>query len=384
MKKGLVLFLSLVLCVVFISSSVYAAGGVSTDEEEIKNVIVDFYEEFYDAWYSLEYNDFSDVLNPNSVQCCNKIITLTRVIDRWKYLISNGLYKGQRDKLSLAFQFDSICIYDDYAVVSVNITHDENDKSLVHSPDGMCAFPFFVSFGANQFGLVKIDGKWLIDEHEYEDVWFYEESVDELITYDRDSDMADLESEYSVEDEGIDICAVDPPYTGVHQEYAYSPTRAVSYAYTHCESPNSIFYEAPEDCTNFVSQCISYGFGSSSSYSSLDSFRMVSGTYSTGWYADAGGGSAAWESVTAHWNYMTSDKANKSGPRVVLIPSIGNICDGDVMQIDFQRDGGYDHSVICVDAVNGTFAQHSGDHLGHINDYTGNKRIYRPTYFWEY
>lgn len=46
------------------------------------------------------------------------------------------------------------------------------------------------------------------------------------------------------------------------------------------------------------------------------------------------------------------------------------------MQIDFDGDGVYDHSVICVSKSSGRFAQHSGNHYGNYEDYQGNKRFY--------
>lgn len=140
------------------------------------------------------------------------------------------------------------------------------------------------------------------------------------------------------------------PYT----KYPYNAQRAVQYAKKFYANRNTYFYDAGMDCTNFVSQCVAYGFGSS-----------------------------PWEQVTNHWNYMRSTKSNLNGPRTVEITEKA-LGIGDVMQIDFNKDGKYDHTVICISTSPLQFAQHTDNKINPYNKYTGNKRFYRPTSFYEY
>ncbi len=175
------------------------------------------------------------------------------------------------------------------------------------------------------------------------------------------------------------------PYTS----YAYSKTRAVNYAMEFYNKRNTYFYDIKNaNCTNFVSQCVSYGFGSSSStsYTNSSSYRMKNnGNYSTGWYATQWGCSGPWESVNAHWTYMTSTKTNAEGPRVMQINQ-SQIGLGDVMQLDFDNDGTYDHSVICVQTNPLKFAQNTYDDLKLFTQYSSDygKRYYRPTSYRVY
>ena len=72
------------------------------------------------------------------------------------------------------------------------------------------------------------------------------------------------------------------PYTS----YAYSKTRAVNYAMEFYNRRNSYFYSTSRNCTNFVSQCVSYGFGSTTGYTTSTSYRMRNNNnISTGWFA---------------------------------------------------------------------------------------------------
>ncbi len=110
---------------------------------------------------------------------------------------------------------------------------------------------------------------------------------------------------------------------------------------------------------------------------------MVSGSYSSGWFAGSGEGSGPWEGVTNHWNYMVSSKTDQEGPRVSQT-TWANLKNGGVMQIDFDSDGEYTHSVICVDKSNEKFAQHTSNIYRYYDDYGGTKRFYNPTYFRVY
>ena len=160
----------------------------------------------------------------------------------------------------------------------------------------------------------------------------------------------------------------------------YSSSRAVSYANAFVHNNNPYFYSTTLNCTNFVSQAVSYRFGSTTGYSSPTSFRMVSGTYTSGWFAGSGGGSGPWENVTRNWDYMISGKVNLNGPRVNVTNWAG-LLDGGVVQIDFNSDGRFDHSAICVNRASGIFAQNTQNTYRFHQEYIGPKRYYNPSFF---
>ncbi|WP_200800521.1 hypothetical protein [Proteiniborus sp. DW1] len=53
------------------------------------------------------------------------------------------------------------------------------------------------------------------------------------------------------------------------------------------------------------------------------------------------------------------------------------------MQIDFDTDGDYDHTVILVDKGALKFAQHSSNGYRYFSGYIGSKRYFNPSYFRE-
>lgn len=355
-------------------SAIFATPEKAIPTKEIKTIIENYYNDSYDMWLNLKIGDLSPYLDLKSIQCYNKFTALNRSIDTWKYSIDKGYYKGKRQKHNINYKYISFKTIGNDIEVKVNLSGETS---------GMPAYPFFVSFGDNIFRLAKVNDKWVIYYHDYNDVFFYEKSRCEKLSYNIETLHTNIDKENTPNTENnseeLDFTIRSYPHT----DHYYSSSRAVSYANKFVNTANSYFYTASLDCTNFVSQCISYGFGQSTSYSSSSSYRMVSGSYSNGWFAGSGGGSGPWESVSHHWNYMTSSKTNLDGPRVNST-SLSSLKNGDVMQIDLDSNGTYDHSVICVDTTNKKFAQHSYNGYRYYSQYEGIKRFYHPKYFRVY
>ena len=370
MKK----YLSILLILVLSLNLIGFASNASDPDSDVKNVIKEFYDRSYESWLNVEYQDLSDILYVESIQSYNKITAFKECILRWQYSIENG-YIDTRNRNDIYYDFDRI-IYNTDGTITVNVNI---------SGDATEAYPYFVNFGENIYTLVHDNGKWKIASHIADGIQISEYPNTKKIAYNPKEVIKELKEEgknaviqETLESSGDAIRGY--PYTS----YSYSPSRAVAYANKYCKTGNNYFYAAGQDCTNFVSQCVSYGFGSTTSYTSSTSYRMYNNNNATtGWFADSGGGSAPWESVTAHWNYMLSNKTNTDGPRAKLI-SYSTITEGAVMQIDFEKDGTYDHSVICVDASSKKFAQHSLNVFRYYSDYGGNKRFYLPTSYRAY
>lgn len=386
MKWKIVLAFSLVFLIGF-GSVAYAAepfqkSNLNADNaNEIEDIIKDYYTASYDMWWNLEMGDLSPYLDMEAIQCYNKTITLKSSIMRWKYKIEKGYYKGQRERHEIYYDFQSIDISGNEAEVRVDLSGETY---------GMPAYPFFISFGENTFKLKKINDTWKIYAHDYDDVCFYEQSKTERLIYGPVSLKQRIDEDYS--NTSPDILTKESEFSlrsYPHTDYSYSSSRAVTYANQFVSSRNTYFYncgDGSRDCTNFVSQCVSYGLGSTAGYSTSTSYRMVPGAgYMDGWYAGSGGGCGHWEDVEHHWNYMTSDKTNQNGPRVATT-TWASLRNGGVMQIDWTSNGSYDHSVICVNKSSEKFAQHSENGYRYYDDYDDGTtlRFYRPRYFREY
>lgn len=370
--KRIIISLLVCITVIIAGNTVFAEDGIATEENSIKTKIEKYYDMAYDIYLNMEMEDMSSILSMESIRNQNFIVALEENIHTWEYSISKGYTVDYRKKHPLFYSFANIVVNDNTATVQVDIDGDRNE-----------AYPPFVSFGKNTFTLEKVDGNWLIKEHDYTDILF-EKSKTKKIKSDLKSLYKNIDTEMNYKNSNMDEAQYENPdnshpYSYPYDDYYYSSNRAVAYANRFVSNRNTYFYDAGVDCTNYVSQCLAYGFGSGTSYSSPSSYRMVQGV----WSAGSGGGFPAWESVPSHWDYMTRSKLNEEGPRVHVI-SWSSLNDGGVMQIDFDYDGRYDHTVICVSKAQQKFAQHTGNGYRYYNDYSGSKRYYRPSFFRKY
>lgn len=170
----------LLLCLCACNQNAGTKG--ETDEDQIKEIIEGYYAASYDMWWDLEMGDLSSYLDLESVQCYNKAITLERSIERWKYKIEKGYYKGERERHEIYYDFQFVDISDNEAEAKVVLSGETS---------GVPAYPFFVCLGDNTFKLKKEDGRWLIFDHEYDSPHLYEISKTEKQTFDID-DIEDI------------------------------------------------------------------------------------------------------------------------------------------------------------------------------------------------
>lgn len=135
------------------------------------------------------------------------------------------------------------------------------------------------------------------------------------------------------------------------------------------------------DCTNFVSQILYAGTGGV-----MDSSGDLKWFYKS--YSDR---SSSWTSVNALYNYLTRNKGR--GPQGIL--ASGTILNysmkpGDIIQIDFQSDGTYDHSVAINSFTKGNIeatkvcAHYDNVYNKAITDYAGKKKRWIHLYGFEY
>lgn len=181
------------LFIFFIITFMFCLYGCSTnnkpaktEKENIKETIENYYAKSYDMWMNLNFGDLSNYLDLNSIQSYNKTIALKQNIEKWKYSIDKGYYKGKREKHKIFFDYKSI-----------NINNDEATVDVILSPEkGICAYPFFICLGENTFELVKSNDTWLISSHNYSDIYFYERSKTQKIKFDKDKIHQEVDRDY--------------------------------------------------------------------------------------------------------------------------------------------------------------------------------------------
>ncbi len=118
----------------------------------------------------------------------------------------------------------------------------------------------------------------------------------------------------------------------------YDREKAVGYARTWALSRNPEFYDYSKiggDCTNFASQVLYAGYGTMN-------YRPVYGWY----YINPNEKSPAWTGVNELYNFLIRNRG--PGPRAVEVPITG-IEPGDIVQLDFNGDGMFDHTPVILE-----------------------------------
>ena len=145
----------------------------------------------------------------------------------------------------------------------------------------------------------------------------------------------------------------------------YNREKAVSYAKRWALSRNPAYYDYSMiggDCTNFASQVLFSGTGAMN-------FKPVYGWY----YINANEKSPSWTGVNELYNFLVKNRG--PGPRAVET-NIYGIEPGDLIQLDFDGDGRFDHTPVVLQTGDFTpdtilLAAHTRDSLNRqLSDYT--------------
>ncbi len=135
----------------------------------------------------------------------------------------------------------------------------------------------------------------------------------------------------------------------------YDREAALEYAKKWAYSRNPQFYDYSDiggDCTNFASQVLYAGYGEMN-------YRPTFGWY----YINANNKSPSWTGVNQLYNFLVSNRG--AGPKAVET-TVEGIENGDLLQLDFNGDGRFDHTPVIVDVGERTpdtilVAAHSND-----------------------
>ncbi len=144
----------------------------------------------------------------------------------------------------------------------------------------------------------------------------------------------------------------------------YDRNKAVSYARAWAMGRNPAFYDYSNiggDCTNFASQVLYRGVGEMN-------YKQTYGWY----YIDPNRKSPSWTGVNELYNFLVNNRG--PGPKATVV-GIEDIEEGDLVQLDFDGDGRFDHTPVVVNAGDNTeetvlLAAHTIDSLDRpLSDY---------------
>lgn len=115
--------------------------------------------------------------------------------------------------------------------------------------------------------------------------------------------------------------------------YTYNREIAVNYAEKWWNGRNQKFPTFQDDCSNFISQCLYAG-----------GFPMTSSRDRTkGWWQNGISWSFSWSVAHAFMLYLESSPYTKKVPDVKMLEL------GDIICLDFEGDGRFNHSLIITD-----------------------------------
>lgn len=243
MKRKLLLILILI-----ISFGSFGCEKENIEERNIKQVIKQYFDLKYSSYVEGEYKDISHLLDMTIEGNQYEVEFLKYEIDAMNYQKDYSF-----EKYPLNIYFNKIDINKNKAEVYINV---EDDGVRGH------IYPVFLGWGQHEIIMIKKEGKWIIQNDLYTDLLGHKSNK-------KLKDVEDLRRDYKKrldkfmgnnikQLETDEIVIFHIPY----DKYPYDNNRAVQYLADYTENRNTMFYAAPNDCTNFASQVIWYGCAS--------------------------------------------------------------------------------------------------------------------------
>ncbi|EHL07523.1 hypothetical protein SDC9_41586 [bioreactor metagenome] len=325
MKKRFVLFLSMIIFLAAIPINIYASIS-EIDEDAVKNTI--------EAYFDLQ-NEI--VIHEKDVELLADFFTDPESNKFYNFQSKRLEYSIQKPKIleySIAdiltkFDYKSIDINDDFIIVDVVV-----DKFVKLNFDEK----YDPMRSEHRITLKNIDNKLYIEKDEYTDEFM------ELYGMDCDFDqlIQDLKDGYAkilrdnikyANDPRIQESELEPSSSPGDYYVSYNRSNAVYYARLYSDNNghstsnynNAQFSSyGTNDCQNFVSQCIWYGFGGRNSANK--DLPMTAE-----WWANKTGTNTNWYWVnTAHfYNYITGNYASDNYGVRGITTSIASLQPGD-------------------------------------------------------
>lgn len=398
MKKLKKLAAMLTILAVLFSASVGAvAKDISPDADDIQNTIEQFFTIYMDGLKNEMHPDISSV----TVQNANTLL----YNEMMNYEVDASiLFDRCYDSYSFALDIHNMDVIDDTAIVDLDIVSEIHFKGLSSTTLRSIPYAFVLEKFENIWRINYIDTSYIVfaaftdalpannnvntiveQARTLSDAYVGDmETMDasELLLI-RSGDPMSEESQRKLTDMKAAETAENAKGTATILSTSVSYDRYVAVAYADTYSGkngtnyNPLFYKATqtitgpdgkpkvvnEDCTNFVSQCVWAGYGGWDSGSTTNTknnisnhFRMYytggSNWYGTDWFGNSGGGSAAWENVSNHWNFVTGNPAigpkgsgYNNGSKYTNL-SAGSIGVGETLQFrDSAKSSTYQHSI---------------------------------------
>ncbi|EEM12718.1 amidase domain-containing protein [Bacillus pseudomycoides] len=174
--------------------------------------------------------------------------------------------------------------------------------------------------------------KYLVHHHE---LFYMEEEQLERRVYLKDGRIVE-DKDIAVKEEKVQGETLEREITkGKYDSYQYNRLEAVKYAERWWDDRNPAYRNFPDNCTNFISQCLHIGETPMTGYPNIRK----------GWWQRENQWSWSW--AVAHSFYWYLSGAT-TGLRAKAVENPENLLLGDVIVYDFEDDGRWNHTTIVV------------------------------------
>jgi len=318
-----------------------------SDEEKIKTAIDAYFTTRYEGQELLAAQDFSPVLEDNSLAWIQKEKD-KREIEL--YLAS--LFDLKYVTYNYTLDYDSIEIKNNKATILLRESHTVVFEALAPEPSELFNLP-------HVFTLHNRKGQWVIYKDEYQD-----ELSEEMSQLNKEQIKKIVDQNY-IEDQnqksqGPDTSEVlTIPSSIDRTTYAYSRSLATAYADAHVTSYNTAYYKTEYygttcvDCANFVSQAIYAGEGKTPPDTS-GMTTAANRSYTYDWYyvfnnppnTQNGSGSQPWVNVQRQMDFIRNNAQNESVGPYGYYAAFSSATAGDPVYI--SQSGTHDHEGIII------------------------------------
>ena len=345
---------------------------VSDPDWNEEQTVAAYFDALYQSYLSMTDIDISGLLDMEQKTNQNLTVWLQMLNQRRRLIKDHDLCYVETE------QFHYEIVYDEQAeddrMKFWQRRMDEDYDAVFHlrirGEEGKAYPPTFALNSQHSVFLKKIDGAWRIVRHYYPGAVrnFYFANGLELLS--DEEALEQLDAEFAVP-EPVD------PIKIPQGARIYDAEKATEYALAYAEQPNEKYYHVGDwngNCQNFVSQCVSSGFGDEQNVDPM----------TKKWFAGSGGGTSQWENCDYFWAYAVEN----NGIGGIELSTVTQMQQGDVLQL---RSAGKDdpddfnHVIIMTDAEKGIFAQNSPPNFVYCSDLVNIvSRFFRPIYLFSH
>lgn len=337
-----------------------------------EEVVTEYFDRLYSGYLDLAPHDISDLMDMTSEEGTSFVSTYQMLVERRKYIEEMNYAYVERQRFPLELIIEEVEDLGDSARVTFYLDIDTSK-----------AYPPFIYAGRNIFYLVKQEGLWKISERYHADINFststvesyerrysYEKSV-ELLQKSIDLEFMDKrrsDNNFLFPAYGLKS---DPRLYGLKSnDYIYDPGRAIDYIDRHIYERNNQYASLQENCANFTSQVIYYGFFGEE-YPYIGAWNSIDGDFTNNWVY-----------VGLLRDYMTYPRTgNDIGPRSLAPTTIYGLNLGGIIEIKSFANESYAHTMQLWNYQKMIFSGNNYDGYRYYSDLLGYKRFYQPLFF---